>query len=71
MSAGCFVEHCNEIHGWGFFPCEYENCSFQAYSKTCLKLHTMAHVKVNKGGISLRSILYSFGIKFCNMTPTF
>ena len=57
MSAGCFVEHCNEIHGWGFFPCEYENCSFQAYSKTCLKLHTMAHVKVNKGGISLRSIV--------------
>ena len=36
MGDSCLTKHCIDEHGWGQYECEYENCSYIAYSKEWL-----------------------------------
>jgi hypothetical protein len=65
MVQNCFVEHCIETHGWGIFPCLFENCKYEAYSEMCLKHHLRTHKQETDAKIlTVRSARANCGKRF-------
>ena len=49
MNSGCFIEHCQQGHNWGKYPCTYSNCNYQSYSPKSFKIHQdKTHVRESK-----------------------
>ena len=56
MGDSCLTKHCIDEHGWGQYECEYENCSYIAYSKEWLLYFFTFLIKIFMSPNALRTI---------------